>query len=65
MIDENIIKKAVGSDVSDFSVEIPGDKNHGDYSTNVAMVLKKNPNEKKSKVISSEASYKNSLSSCS
>jgi|GEM_PF-2178772 hypothetical protein len=27
--------------------------------------VKKNPNEKKSKVISSEASYKNSLSSCS
>ncbi|MCX6721488.1 MAG: arginine--tRNA ligase, partial [Candidatus Staskawiczbacteria bacterium] len=42
---KKIIKKAVGQNALDFSVEIPGDKNHGDYSTNVAMVLKKNPVE--------------------
>ena len=38
---KNIILKAVGKDVPDFAVEIPGDKNHGDYSTNIALVLAK------------------------
>ena len=46
---KKIIKKAVGQDVADFSVEIPGEKSHGDYSTNVALVLAKklgkNPRE--------------------
>ncbi|MFH1967993.1 MAG: arginine--tRNA ligase [bacterium] len=50
------IKKIIGksikelfSEVLDFSVEIPSEKNHGDYSTNVALVLSKkigkNPRE--------------------
>ncbi|MGA2418112.1 MAG: arginine--tRNA ligase [Candidatus Staskawiczbacteria bacterium] len=46
---QKIIKKAVGKDAPSFSVEIPDDKNHGDYSTNVALVLatkiNKNPVE--------------------
>ena len=42
---KKIIQKAIGQDASDFSVEVSGDKIHGDYSTNVALILKKNPNE--------------------
>lgn len=47
MIEEikKIIQKVIGADVPNFSVEVPGDKSHGDYSTNVAMILKKNPAE--------------------
>ncbi|MCX6719500.1 MAG: arginine--tRNA ligase [Candidatus Staskawiczbacteria bacterium] len=45
---EKAIKEAV-KEPMDFSVEIPGEKNHGDYSTNVALVLAKkigkNPRE--------------------
>lgn len=37
---KKIIEKAVG-EVIDFSVEIPADRNHGDYSTNVALILAK------------------------
>jgi arginyl-tRNA synthetase len=45
---EKLINKALGElNAPDFSVEIPTNKNHGDYSTNIAMVLarqlKKNP----------------------
>jgi len=47
------IKKIIGSAIKDnpceFSIEIPGEKSHGDYSTNVALVLAKklgkNPRE--------------------
>lgn len=46
---KKIIEKAAGKDIPDFSVEIPGDKNHGDYSTNIALILAKklgkNPRE--------------------
>lgn len=46
---KKIVEKVVGQDVPDFSVEIPGDKNHGDYSTNIALILAqksgKNPKE--------------------
>ncbi len=42
---KKIIEKATGVSADKFSVEVPGNKNFGDYSTNVAMVLKKNPNE--------------------
>jgi len=37
---KKIIQDAVG-EVSDFSIEIPDNKTHGDYSTNVALVLSK------------------------
>lgn len=39
---KKIIQKLVGNDVSDFSVEVSDDKSHGDYSTNVALLLAKN-----------------------
>lgn len=43
---KKIVAEAISSlakeEVSDFSIEIPGEKNHGDYSTNVALVLSKN-----------------------
>ena len=42
---KKLIMKAAGAKADQFSVEIPSDKKFGDYSTNVAMVLKKNPNE--------------------
>lgn len=42
---KNLIIKIVGKNAPDFSVEIPANKDFGDYSTNVAMALKKNPNE--------------------
>lgn len=42
---KKIIGKAVENEAKNFSVEIPSDKNHGDYSTNIALILKKNPNE--------------------
>jgi arginyl-tRNA synthetase len=41
---KNLIKKAISEEI-DFSVEIPANKDFGDYSTNVAMILKKNPVE--------------------
>jgi len=41
---KNLIKKIISEEV-DFSVEIPTNKDFGDYSTNVAMVLKKTPTE--------------------
>jgi arginyl-tRNA synthetase len=41
---KKIIKKTISQEV-DFSVEVPTNKNFGDYSTNVAMMLKKNPDE--------------------
>lgn len=40
---KEIIKKALN--VPEVLVEKPREKNHGDYSTNIAMVLKKNPQE--------------------
>ena len=36
-----IIGKAIGGESADFSIEIPGEKTHGDYSTNAALVLAK------------------------
>lgn len=41
---KKIIEKATKSltkEVVNFSIEIPGDKNHGDYSTNVGLILAK------------------------
>jgi len=38
---KKIIQKLVGGEGVSFSIEIPSDKNHGDYSTNVALVLAK------------------------
>ena len=38
---KKIIQDVVG-EISDFSIEIPDNKTHGDYSTNVALVLSKN-----------------------
>jgi arginyl-tRNA synthetase len=56
---KSLIEKAVkelGLEVFNFSVEIPGDKNHGDYSTNIALVLSgqigKNPMEVAQKLVS-------------
>ena len=42
---KKIIEEAAGISGDKFSVEVSSNKNFGDYSTNVAMVLKKNPNE--------------------
>jgi len=49
---KKIIEKTTGVSVDKFSVEIPVNKDFGDYSTNVAMVLKKNPNEIAEKISS-------------
>ena len=38
---KKIIEKAVGDNAPNFSIEVPDDKNHGDYSTNVALILSK------------------------
>jgi len=50
---KKIIGKATGVNAEIFSVEVPVNKDFGDYSTNVAMVLKKNPNEVAEKIKSS------------
>lgn len=42
---KKIIQKAIGGEALDFSVEVPAKKDFGDFSSNVAMVLKKNPAE--------------------
>jgi len=42
---KEIIKKAIEGDAPDFSVEVPDDKAHGDYSTNVALILAKKLNK--------------------
>ena len=46
---KGIIQKVVEQDAPAFSVEIPDDKSHGDYSSNIALVLSKklgeNPKE--------------------
>jgi arginyl-tRNA synthetase len=46
---KKIIEKAIEGDIPSFSVEIPGDKSHGDYSSNIALLLAKklgkNPRE--------------------
>lgn len=42
---KKIISDATGVGAEKFSVEIPTNKDFGDYSTNVAMLLKKNPAE--------------------
>jgi len=46
---KKLIEKASETKAGDFVIEIPADKSHGDYSTNVAMVLAKklgkNPRE--------------------
>jgi arginyl-tRNA synthetase len=38
---KKIIEKAIKENPCDFSIEVPGEKSHGDYSTNVALVLAK------------------------
>jgi len=38
---KKIIQKAAGVGAPDFSIEIPGEKSHGDYSTNIALILAK------------------------
>ncbi len=38
---KKIIQSAVGGDTPEFSIEVSDDKSHGDYSTNVALVLAK------------------------
>jgi len=48
MIRQEIIKliqKAVGKSPAEISVKHPEEKAHGDYSTNIALQLKKDPNE--------------------
>lgn len=48
MIEEEIkklIEKAIGAKAPGFSVEVPADKSHGDYSSNVALVLAKKINK--------------------
>ena len=42
---KKIIQKAVGQNVADFSVGVPGEKSHGEYSTNIALVLAKKLNK--------------------
>ncbi len=42
---KKIIEKAVGKEAPGFLVEIPNDKKHGDYSTNVALILAKKTNK--------------------
>lgn len=41
---KKIIQKAIASlvkETPDFSIEVPSDKNNGDYSTNIALILSK------------------------
>lgn len=38
---KKILQKVVGKDAPDFLVEVPKEKNHGDYSSNIALVLSK------------------------
>jgi arginyl-tRNA synthetase len=45
---KKIIKKAIKDflkGTSDFSIEVPGERSHGDYSTNIALVLAKKINK--------------------
>ena len=42
---KKIIEKAVGKEVPNFSVEVPGEKSHGDYATNIALALAKKANK--------------------
>lgn len=42
---KKIIEKAVGHENLDFSIEIPTDKSHGDYSSNIALLLAKKLNK--------------------
>ncbi len=43
---KKIIQKIIGDKSPDFSVEVPSEKTHGDYSSNVALVLAKALNKK-------------------
>jgi arginyl-tRNA synthetase len=51
---KKILEKLVGKDAPSFLVEVPADTNHGDYSSNVALVLAKklgkNPRELASEI---------------
>ena len=49
---KKIIEKAIGGDVPEFSVEIPSEKMHGDYSTNVALILAKKQGKNPAEVAS-------------
>lgn len=42
---KKIIRETLGKDLPNFLVEIPADKSHGDYSTNIALVLAKAQNK--------------------
>lgn len=42
---KKIIEQIVGANALNFSVEIPTEKSHGDYSTNVALILAKKQNK--------------------
>lgn len=42
---KKLIQEAIGISADDFSVEIPTNKSHGDYSSNVALVLAKKQNK--------------------
>jgi len=48
-----IILKAIKGEISDFSVEVPSNKDNGDYSTNVALVLGKRENKNPKEVAES------------
>ena len=45
---KKMILKAVGRDAPGFLIEVPSDKNHGDYSTNIALILAKKLNKNRS-----------------
>jgi len=49
-----LITKTVGQVAQKFLVEAPADKSNGDYSTNVALVLKQNPEDIKNKIFNSQ-----------
>jgi len=49
---KKIILDVVGQNAPNFSVEVPGDKSHGDYSTNIALILAKKENKNSQEVAS-------------
>lgn len=42
---KSLIEKSAGGNIPEFSVEVPTEKSHGDYSTNVALILAKKTNK--------------------
>ncbi len=59
---KKIIEKAIGGETPNFSVEVPGEKSHGDYATNVALALSKklgkNPREVAQEIIANIGTQK-------